>query len=227
MVMRKGNDSSLLRRYPKGFKTCSFIALVAAVSFWGGYRLETVYLLPVYAGNNDAAQHNNNQGDETPAASYERHSPLNVVLLFADDWSYETLGAAALGRSNSVVQTPHLDRLASAGLSFSHNCVVTSICMQSRATLYTGQYSSVHKTFYSWKNVTMYEPKRWSKTLYPLMLNAGYHVGVRTERCWQLLVGTFSNDHFLLHSSLENTTTWNLHHFRPFRNTNRTHTNTT
>ena len=200
-VMRKDKGSSLLRRYPNSFKTLSLIACFAAVSLWNGWnRVDTVYFLSLSTDDdNDVAHHhsNNREGDDaTPAddeESYEpqqQHtSPLNVVLLYADDWSYETLGSIALGRSStgstSVVQTPHLDRLATAGLSFSHNCVVTSVCMQSRATLYTGQYSSVHKTFFSWRNVTMYEPERWNKTLYPLMLQAGYHVGVRIiECCW-------------------------------------------
>jgi arylsulfatase len=93
-------------------------------------------------------------------------------LFYADDWTYKTLGLV-----NDYVKTPHLDQLAREGMLFTHNCVTTSICMQSRATLYTGQYVSRHQTLFSWRNVTMYEPDRWKRTLYPLMLNQGYHVG--------------------------------------------------
>ena len=99
--------------------------------------------------------------------------PLNVVLLYADDWTYHTLGAMG----NPYVQTPHLDQLAKEGILFTHNCVVTSICMQSRATLYTGQYSSVHQTYFAYRNVTMNQEDRWNQTLYPTMLRNGYHVG--------------------------------------------------
>lgn len=60
------------------------------------------------------------------------NEPLNVVLLYADDWSFSTLGAMG----NTVVKTPALDALAAKGVLFSHNCVVTSVCMQSR---YGGQ----------------------------------------------------------------------------------------
>jgi arylsulfatase len=70
-----------------------------------------------------------------------------------------------------------LDQLAKEGILFTHNCVVTSICMQSRATLYTGQYSSVHQTFFSYRNVTMNQEDKWNQTLYPTMLRNGYHVG--------------------------------------------------
>jgi len=98
---------------------------------------------------------------------------MNVVLLYADDWSFNTLGAMG----NDYVKTPILDQLAAEGMLATHNCVVASVCMQSRATLYTGQYSSRHQTFFSWRNVTMYEGERWSKTLYPQMMQNNYHVG--------------------------------------------------
>ena len=37
--------------------------------------------------------------------------PMNVLVLYADDWRYNTLGCAG----NPVVQTPHLDRFATEG----------------------------------------------------------------------------------------------------------------
>ncbi|KAL7542537.1 hypothetical protein ACHAXR_012131 [Thalassiosira sp. AJA248-18] len=111
--------------------------------------------------------------DDAPfIAKDNNQKPLNIVLLYADDWSYNTLGAM-----NEYVQTPNLDELARQGMLFTHSCVVTSVCMQSRATLYTGQYSSKHRTLYSRRNITMYQPGKWNKTLYPLMKKAGYHVG--------------------------------------------------
>jgi arylsulfatase A-like enzyme len=67
-------------------------------------------------------------------------APLNVVLLYADDWRHDTLGCAG----NAVLKTPNLDRLAQDGVRFTHNCVTTSICGVSRATLLTGQWMSRH-----------------------------------------------------------------------------------
>ena len=49
-----------------------------------------------------------------PAAEAEK--PMNVLILYADDWRYNTLGCAG----NPVVQTPNLDRLATEGMRFSH-----------------------------------------------------------------------------------------------------------
>ena len=43
--------------------------------------------------------------------------PLNIVVLLADDWRFDTLGVAG----NPVVQTPSLDRLAADGLRFTLN----------------------------------------------------------------------------------------------------------
>ena len=108
------------------------------------------------------------------STNYDPTKPLNVVLLYGDDWSYLTLGAFGV---NTYVKTPYLDKLAADGVLFTHNCVVTSLCMQSRATLYTGQYSSKHRTFFAYRNVTMYDPTAWNDTLYPTMMRAGYHVG--------------------------------------------------
>jgi arylsulfatase len=101
-----------------------------------------------------------------------RPDALNVVLFYVDDWSYKTLG-----HLNGVVKTPHIDQLARHGISFSHNCVTTSICWQSRATLYTGLYASVHRQ-YSIHSDNMYDKTvPWKETLYPQLFQAGYRVG--------------------------------------------------
>jgi arylsulfatase len=99
--------------------------------------------------------------------------PLNILLLYADDWSFKTLGAIT-----PFVKTPNIDRMAKNGVLFTHNCVTTSICMVSRATLYTGQYASRHKTYHIWKNNTMFGDGIWNSTLFPLLAQHGYHNGM-------------------------------------------------
>ena len=59
-----------------------------------------------------------------------KRKDMNIVLFYADDWTWRTLGFV-----NKVVKTPHLDEMARRGMSFSHNCVTTSICWMSRATI--------------------------------------------------------------------------------------------
>lgn len=94
--------------------------------------------------------------------------PMNVVVLLGDDWRFDTLGCAG----NPVVKTPNLDRLAGEGYRFTQNCVTTSICGVSRATLFTGQWMSRHG------NPAMQAFKTpWAET-YPGLLRAnGYFVG--------------------------------------------------
>jgi arylsulfatase A-like enzyme len=94
--------------------------------------------------------------------------PLNILVLYADDWRFDTLGCAG----NTVVQTPHLDQLASEGLRFLNNYVTTSICGVSRASLLTGQWMSRHGN----PAFAMFKTP-WAET-YPGVLRAhGYRVG--------------------------------------------------
>ncbi|MCX6876126.1 MAG: sulfatase [Verrucomicrobia bacterium] len=104
-------------------------------------------------------------GPHAPAAAAK---PMNIVVLYADDWRFNTLGCAG----NPVVKTPNLDRLASEGFRFTDNCVTTSICGVSRASLFTGQWMSRHG------NPAMQAFKTpWAET-YPGLLRAnGYFVG--------------------------------------------------
>jgi len=94
--------------------------------------------------------------------------PMNVLVLYADDWRYDTLGVAG----NPVVKTPAIDRLAGEGLRFTRNCVTTSICGVSRATLFTGQWMSRHGC----RAFTAFETP-WAETYPGLLRSNGYFVG--------------------------------------------------
>jgi arylsulfatase A-like enzyme len=94
--------------------------------------------------------------------------PMNVVVLLADDWRFDTLGVAG----NEVVKTPNLDALAARGFRFTNARVTTSICGVSRASLMTGQWMSRHgnKAFQAFKTP-------WEETLSGVLRDEGYHVG--------------------------------------------------
>ena len=105
----------------------------------------------------DQASTTNNRetgGGASSEGQKQQHDPLNIVLFYADDWSFRTLGAMERALNNTkykvppFVKTPNIDKMAENGLLFTHNCVTTSICMVSRASLYTGQYASKHKVSY-------------------------------------------------------------------------------
>ena len=94
--------------------------------------------------------------------------PLNILVLLADDWRFDSLGCAG----NPVVQTPNVDRLAQQGLRFTHACVTTPICGVSRASLFTGQWMSRHGA----TGFNMFTTP-WAETYPGLLRTNGYFVG--------------------------------------------------
>lgn len=60
----------------------------------------------------------------------------NVVIIFADDLGYGDLGCYG----SPTIRTPHLDRMAAAGLRFTDFYSAAEVCTPSRAALLTGRY---------------------------------------------------------------------------------------
>jgi arylsulfatase A-like enzyme len=60
----------------------------------------------------------------------------NIVFLMPDQHRYHAVGC--LG--NSEVRTPHIDKLASEGVTMHHTFANTPVCCPARAILLTGQY---------------------------------------------------------------------------------------
>lgn len=109
--------------------------------------------------------------------------PLNVVVLYADDWRHDTLGCAG----HPVVKTPRLDALARRGVRFTHNYVTTAICGVSRASLFTGQWMSRHGN----RAFDAFETP-WAETWPGLLREHGFHVGLIGK--WHC--GRFPEEHF-------------------------------
>ena len=62
----------------------------------------------------------------------------NVVLIMTDDQGY---GDASCLNPGSKFQTPHIDRLAREGITFSDGHCSDTVCTPSRYGLLTGRYS--------------------------------------------------------------------------------------
>ena len=60
----------------------------------------------------------------------------NIVFLMPDQHRYHSVGC--LG--NSEVRTPHIDKLATEGVTLHHTFANTPVCCPARAILLTGQY---------------------------------------------------------------------------------------
>jgi len=94
----------------------------------------------------------------------------NFIILVTDDQRWDALGCMG----NGVIHTPNLDRLASDGVLFLNNFCTTSICMVSRASIFTGLYKRCHKVVRF--DQPLAEPLFANS--YPVLLrNAGYRTG--------------------------------------------------
>lgn len=65
----------------------------------------------------------------------EKDQP-NIIYIMADDLGYGDLGSYG----QSVIQTPHLDRLAAEGLRFTDHYAGHTVCRPSRLVLWTGKH---------------------------------------------------------------------------------------
>ena len=94
----------------------------------------------------------------------------NIIFLLTDDQRWDALGAMG----NTIIRTPNMDKLASAGILFQNAYVTTSICCVSRASLLTGQYESRHHIH---DFSTDLSPEAIAKSYPALLKNAGYNLG--------------------------------------------------
>lgn len=108
-------------------------------------------------------------GHTTSAASRKP----NIILILADDLGYETLGAYG----STSYKTPHLDKLASEGMRFTH-AYSTPLCTPSRVQLMTGKYN-----FRNYIGFGLLDPAE--RTFGHLLQAAGYVTGIAGK--WQLL----------------------------------------
>lgn len=64
------------------------------------------------------------------------HAAPNLIFILADDLGYGELGSFG----QTVIQTPHLDKMASEGMSFTHFYAGSTVCAPSRSVLMTGKH---------------------------------------------------------------------------------------
>jgi len=70
------------------------------------------------------------------AAARDATAPPNVVVVMIDDLGWPQLGSYG----STFNETPHIDRLASAGTRFSEAYTAAPVCSPTRASLMTGRY---------------------------------------------------------------------------------------
>jgi len=80
------------------------------------------------------------QPNKTKAKSTDIKKP-NIVLILSDDQAWNDYGFMG----HDIIETPHLDKLASQSILFERGYVPTPICRPSLMTLSTGLYPHQHK----------------------------------------------------------------------------------
>lgn len=99
----------------------------------------------------------------------------NILFIIADDWSYPHAGVYG----DTVVKTPHFNRIANEGILFDHAFVSSPSCTPSRAAILSGQHF--------WRlqeGANLYGPLRPKHPVYTdLLEKGGYHVGF-TDKGW-------------------------------------------
>ena len=101
----------------------------------------------------------------------------NVLFIMTDDQRQDAMSAYG----NTVLKTPHMDRIAREGIRFAEAFVTNSLCAPSRASFLTGLYSHAHgivtngdgPQFYNGPGLRDDQP-----TFVERLREAGYHTGL-------------------------------------------------
>lgn len=95
--------------------------------------------------------------------------PPNIIYILDDQHRYGVLGVDG----NSIIQTPHLDRLAEQGMVFDQSFSSCPICAPYRAQLFTGRYSHCNGVLDN-----EYKMHCDQVTLAQALKSGGYHTGL-------------------------------------------------
>jgi len=120
------------------------------------------------------------KGARTPTGVLPRDKP-NIILIFADDLGIEALNAYG----GHGVRTPHLDKLASNGMLFTH-CFANPACSPSRAEIMTGTYpgfTGIKHVLSKWDDDAYLDPKKFNSFANQLK-KAGYATAIAGK--WNL-----------------------------------------
>jgi len=109
-------------------------------------------------------------------AQAQTGTPVNVIYILADDLGYGDLGCYG----QQLIQTPHLDRMASEGMRFTQHYAGTSVSAPSRAALMTGLHTGhTHiRGNYEISPEGQAPLKEGTFTIGHLMQKAGYTTGL-------------------------------------------------
>lgn len=100
----------------------------------------------------------------------------NLLVIMTDDLRTGMLGSDG----HAFMQTPNLDRFAKEGVRFNNCYALSPVCGPSRASIFTGQYSSMHMrrdNYYYPDDYKYYLPQQFRDTGYRTALIGKYYEG--------------------------------------------------
>jgi N-sulfoglucosamine sulfohydrolase len=109
----------------------------------------------------------------TGAASAQAAKPLNILLVVADD-----LGPVLSCYGETLIQTPHLDRLAASGVQFKTACVAQASCSPSRSAIFTGLHTHSTGQYGLANSGLSLHPELRDRTIPNILKTAGYRTGI-------------------------------------------------
>ncbi len=129
------------------------------------------------------------------SCNVEEKTRPNIIWIFSDDHSYQTIGAYG-GRLQELNPTPNIDRLAAEGMRFNRCYVENSICAPSRATLLTGKMSHMHGKYNNTRKVVFdHNQAQFQKILqqngYQTAMIGKIHLNGKMQGFdyWEVLIG--------------------------------------
>jgi arylsulfatase A-like enzyme len=125
-------------------------------------------------------------------AQAETTAKPNVVFIFSDDQSYETIRASGY----TDIDTPNLDRLTASGTTFTHAYNMGAwhgaICVASRTMLFTGRTvwnaKAIEKSLNAERDAGRVWPKRMAAQGYETYMSGKWHVGTDATKCFDQTV---------------------------------------
>lgn len=121
----------------------------------------------------------------------EHHSKPNILFIFSDDQSFETLGKLGL----SEAKTPNLDRLSEQGARFDRAYNMGSwsgaVCVASRHMLNTGAFlwraHKTYKTAEKERKEGRYWPVRMKAAGYKTYFTGKWHLNAKVSQCFDMV----------------------------------------
>jgi arylsulfatase A-like enzyme len=104
-----------------------------------------------------------------PAQRALAGSRPNILFVFSDDHACQAISAYG----STLLETPHIDRIAREGALFRRNFCGNALCGPSRATVLTGQHSHANGFM---RNGNVFDPAR--QTFVRLLRSVGYQTAV-------------------------------------------------